>query len=430
MSDAGLNRAERDELERLRAQVAGGGRARRGARWSGAVLLLALAAVVLVLAAMTVFARNQVLNTDRFVDTMEPLYADAEIRAAVAFRVNAAIQETLDVEGLVDEAIAAVQTRGAPDVLGRLSGPLASGINSFIDKQVTTVVHSEQFTELWREATRTAHVALVGLLTGQSGGALQLQGQDLVLDLGPVLLQVKDRLVDSGFALAERIPAMSVSFTVAQSEAFPKLRTAASLLDAASWVLPFAGLALLAAGIALAPDRRRGLLVGALCLAAGMLLLSAALVIGRGAYLAGLGDSVQSQQAAVNVYDTITRFLKGAAQTVTVLALIVALACWLLGPGAAARGSRRLGASARNGAARGLAAAGFTFGAAGGLVHRHRRAVEALLVVGGLLWIVLWRHPGVSGVVTIALVVAVLAAVVELIGRTALESERTGARPA
>jgi hypothetical protein len=428
MSDAALNRTERAELERLRAQAPDRG-GRRGLRWAGSIVLLVLAAVVIAAAAVTVFARSQVLDTDRFVDTMEPLYSDAEVRAAVAARVSNAIDQALDVEALVAEAIDAVQTRGAPEVLDRLAVPLASGVDSFIDEQVHTVVHSEQFTELWREATRGAHVALVGLLTGERDGALRLQGQDLVLDLGPVLAQVKERLVDSGFGLAERIPAMSVTFTVAESEALPKLRTAASLLDAAAWVLPIAGLALLAAGIALAPGRRRGLLIGALCVAAAMLLLSGALTVGRGAYLAGLGDSVQSPQAAANIYDTVTRLLRSGIQTVTVLALITALACWLLGPGAVARGTRRTGVAGRNAAARGLAGSGLTFGAAGGLVHRHRRGIQLLLVVGGLLWIVLWRHPGVPGVVTVALVVAALALIVEVVGRTSVEAERAAGLP-
>ena len=199
MGDAALNRDERAELERLRAQVRGGGR--RGVRWTGSVVLLVLAAVVLVLATVTVFARNEVLNTDRFVATMEPLYRDDEVRAAIAARVSNAVDEALDVDALVAEAIAAVQTRGGPEVLDRLAVPLASGVESFIDKHVTAVVNSDQFTELWSQATRGAHTALVSLLRGEDGGgALKLQGQDLVLDLGPVLEQVKQRMVDAGFA--------------------------------------------------------------------------------------------------------------------------------------------------------------------------------------------------------------------------------------
>ncbi|MEU6859868.1 hypothetical protein AB0B28_13470 [Glycomyces sp. NPDC046736] len=422
MSDA-LNRAERAELERLRAQV-GTRKARSGLRWTGSAALLVIGAIVLMLAAVTVFARNEVLDTDRFVDNVEPLATDAEVRAAVATRISTAVDEALDVETLVAQAIDAVQTKGAPDVLDRLSVPLASGVDSFIEKKVHEVVYSDQFTELWREASRAAHTALVGVLTGDGGDLLALQGQDLVLDLAPVLERVKERLVDSGFSLAASIPKVSVEFTIAESEAFPKLRSAASLLDAAAWVLPIAGLALLAAGVLTAPDRRRGLLVGALCVAGAMLLLIGGLAIGRGAYLAGLGDAVQSQQAAANVYDTVTRFLQGGAQTLTVIAIIVALACWLLGPGTAARATRRLGVSARDAAARGLAGAGLTFGAAGDFVHRHRRGIELVLVLAGLAWIVLWRHPGVSGVVTVAILVGVLALIVEVIGRAATEPQR------
>jgi len=424
MSDAALNRSEREELERLRART---GRRGSGARWTGAVVLLVFAALLGVLATVTVFARNELLDTDRFVANVEPLYGDAEVRAAVAARVSGALTDALDVDALVAEAIAAVQTKGAPDLLTRLGSPLASGINSFIDKQVHTVVYSDQFTELWRGATREAHTALVGLLTGEQGGTLQIRGQDLVLDLGPVMDAAKQRLVDNGFGLAARVPAVAVSFTIASSAAFPKMQLAAALIDTLSWLLPIVALALLAAGIALAPSRRRGLLIGAVCTAAGMLLLWAAISFGRAAYLAGLGDSVQSPTAARNVYDTLTRFLVDGAQTIALLALIVALACWLVGPGVAARAVRRLATGGRDVVARTLSGAGLSFGPFGAFVHRYRRAIEFLAVIAGLLWIVLWRHPGVSGLLQITAVVLLVVLIVEVIGRSALEARRSAA---
>ncbi|THV30843.1 hypothetical protein [Glycomyces paridis] len=417
MADAALNRAEREELERLRAQAARSGGVGRGARWTGAVVLLVLSAVLALLATVTVFARNEILDTDRFVDNMEPLLDDDDVRAAVAARVSTAVTEALDVEALIAEAIDAVQTRGAPDVLSRLAGPLASGVDSFIDKQVHTVVYSDQFTELWRQANRTAHAALVAILTGEQGRALAVQGQNLVLDLGPVVERVKDRMVDAGFDLAERIPAVSVTFTLATSDAFPKLQVATALLNAAAWALPIAALALLAAGVALAPVRRRGLLLGVVFTAGAMFALWGALVIGRSVYLAALSGSVQSPDAAGAVYDALTRYLLAGAQTLAVLALIVALACWLLGPGRAATGTRSLARGARDALARVLTRAGLTFGPVGGAVQRFRRPVEFLAVIVGLLWIVLWRHPGVSGVVTVAIVVAVFVAFVEVVAR-------------
>ena len=69
--------------------------------------LLVLAAIVLVLASVTVFARNEILNTDRFAATMAPLYKDEEVRAAIAVRVNGAVNKALDTEKLVAEAHAA-----------------------------------------------------------------------------------------------------------------------------------------------------------------------------------------------------------------------------------------------------------------------------------------------------------------------------------
>ena len=90
---AQLPEADRAELQRLRAEVAQlrasqtgragragrsgrSGRAGRSGRWAGAVTLLLVAVLLGIASIVAVFARNQLLDTDRYVATVAPLARD------------------------------------------------------------------------------------------------------------------------------------------------------------------------------------------------------------------------------------------------------------------------------------------------------------------------------------------------------------------
>ena len=74
-------------------------------------------------------------------------------------------------------------------------------------------------------------------------------------------------------------------------------------LNTAAWLLPLFALALLLAGVVVAPNRRRGLLVGSVMFAVAMLVLLGVLAGVRTYYLNNLPDTVQTPDAVAAVYD-------------------------------------------------------------------------------------------------------------------------------
>jgi hypothetical protein len=119
------------------------------------------------------------------------------------------------------------------------------------------------------------------------------------------------------------------------------------------------------------------------------------------------------------VFDIVIRFLVAGAQTIMVLALIVALAAWLAGPGALASGLRRGGVRTLDAAGRGLARSGLPLQAAARFTARSRRAIEVAVLALALLWLVLWPHRGIEGVLWITATAVVAIAVIEILARTA-----------
>jgi hypothetical protein len=415
-----LSHHERAELERLRTEVAARKprSGRRGARWLGAAVVLVLAALIGMLSIVVIYARDQLLDTDRYVATVAPLAEDDDVRAAVSARVADAVNENLDIETYVDQAMDAIQTQGAPEALDALAAPIASALEGFVADQVHAVVYSDRFVQLWTNANATAHEAVAAILRGETSETLQVQGDTLYIDLGPLVEQVKSALVDRGLTIAERIPEVSVQFALIEVRGLANAQGAAELLEVLAWALPLTAIALLLAGVYIAPNRRRALLIGALLLAAAMVVLLIAVAVTRTITLANLPEEVRSPEAVASVYDIVVRFLTAGAQTTIVVALILALAAWLAGPGTGAMAIRGAMTGLLDLAAAGLSRSGLPLGPVPAFMTGNRRALEWTAVTLAIVWLILWPHRGVSGALWVTLTLAVVVAVIEVLART------------
>lgn len=417
---------ERAELERLRVEVAAlrGARPRsgRGARWSLAAALLVVAALVGIAAVAAVFTRTELLDTGRYVETVAPLARDPVVQQAVADRVTDELVTRLDLEELLTRLVEALEAQGAPEVLDGLIGPVRGGISSFIESQVRTVLGSEQFARVWDAANRAAHDELDSLLTTGEGRFLGIDEDTLYLDLGAIFAAIKQRLVDAGLTLVQDIPDLDVRVPLVASADIPRIQGWVRVLDRAAWVLPIATVLLLAAAVLVAPDRRRGLLLGAAGFAVGMLVLLAATALARTYYLDNLPATVRSRDAAAAIYDTLLRFLVAGAQTLVVIGLLVAAACWLAGPGRVASGIRHGTAWLFERAATLIGRLRLPLDGLPGFLARHGRPVKVALVVAAAAVLVVWRQPGVSGTLWVAAALVLLVGLVELVRRIPLET--------
>jgi hypothetical protein len=68
-----------------------------------------------------------------------------------------------------------------------------------------------------------------------------------------VAAQIRERLLDRGFRLAERIPDVEHEFTVLEADGLSRAQNAVRWLDRASTALPLLAVALIAAAVYIAP---------------------------------------------------------------------------------------------------------------------------------------------------------------------------------
>ena len=75
-------------------------------------------------------------------------------------------------------------------------------------------------------------------LTGEGGGAVTVENDTVRLNLAAFIETVKARLVESGFALAARIPEVNASLVLFQSADVTRARSAFNLLNTLGVWLP------------------------------------------------------------------------------------------------------------------------------------------------------------------------------------------------
>ena len=382
-------------------------------------ICLLLVGVLAPLSILATWAHDEVSNTERYVQTVAPLADSPEVQAAVTARLTARIVELIDVQAVTKDAIDALSQRGLPPraaaSLTALTPPLAQGVESFVNNQVSRLVASQAFADAWEEANRVAHNQMVAILTGETGGAVEVNGDAVQLNLAPLIDDVKQRLEAAGFTLASRIPAVTTEITLFQSADLTKAQTAFRLLNTAARALPIIALILLGVAVAVSTRRRRTLMIGAIVIAASMVLLGVALNFFRIAYLDAVPSDRLPADAAAVIFDQIVSFIRLNLRALLVISLAVAFVAWISGPERAPalvrQGSRRTLDSIRHR----RDSAGLGTGPVGEFLYTYHTPIRVLVLGGAVLVYVLADHPTGAFSLGLVVVAGLILLVVELL---------------
>lgn len=405
----------RSENERLRRELEHEAEAPehpgRG-RHVGAVVLVVLGSLLLPASVLTVWVRNQVLDTDRYVETVTPLAGDAAIRSAVAKRISDRVSEEVDFKGLAKDVL--------PDEASFLATPIAAGANSLVATASEELVASDRFQQLWEDANRVGHDALVAVLTGSEGDVVSTDDGKVVLKLGGLAQKVLEEIdAQFGLDLAGTIPAedLDVDFVLIESEQLADAQGATRLLDRLSWLTVILALGLLIGSVALEPDHRRGIRNVGIGVALSMAALLVGIGLGREAYLASLPGGVRLD-AAEAVFDILTRFVLQSIRVLFAVGAVLFVGAWLAGPSSSARSLRGLWNSVLG---RGSAAAGSAvdLGPVPGWVAGNIAVLRVVVLAVALLVLLAWDRPTGLVVLLIAVLTLVPLAAIQFLARAA-----------
>jgi hypothetical protein len=339
------------------------GRPRRIGSW----VLLVLGALLVILSVASIWVRNVLLDTDRYVDTVAPLARDEAIQAVAARQVTDALMGSIDVEGTVADLLPGRATALAPAI--------DAAVEQLVLRTSQQLFASDQFQTLWDAANRTAHTQIGALLTG-GGDILGTEEGRVTVDLQAIAGEVRLRLADRGLTIFDPVPItqLGAKLEIVESDNLAAAQGAVDLLQKAAFVLPLLMVAAFAGAVLLAADRRRGVWRVGIAVAVSMGVLMVTIALGRRFYLDALGGTIDTA-AAQSVFDILTRYLRMAIRFLFGLGLLIALGVWATGTSPSALKVRSL-----LGAATGKAGTAMADGEAPGgfatWVADHRRGVR------------------------------------------------------
>ena len=278
---------------------------------------LVLGCLVLLVANVAVFARTFVFDTDTFADALAPEQPDEDVIAGVADRLSDQIVTSTAVQDRIQEL--------TPRDNALVAAAVTDAVEEIIDDTVSTVMQSGRFRDLWRDAVVRAHDRFVALVEGDDRPPVQL-------DLRATVERVDQSLEDRGIDLIDEATVEEVGDVVTLRRAqIDEVRGTVDLARRLAIALPIVALVLIAAAVALAPDRRRMLARAGVGIVVAMVVTAVALRIARTA----LTDRVEvdiRREAVDSLWGRVFETLFQQTAALMALGLVIALGAWLAGP--------------------------------------------------------------------------------------------------
>ncbi|MFG3343585.1 hypothetical protein ACGF1Z_00790 [Streptomyces sp. NPDC048018] len=389
-----LDASERAEYERLRRHA---GLRHRRLRISVASVLLALAVLLAPVGVLAAWASSEINDVDRYGQTVAPLARDPAVQDVLVDRATDGVLARVDVHKVSDALADILADRDAPrflvDAARSMDEQLKSGLGTAVRYVVRKVVTSDAFAEAWDKVNHGAHTAAMNVLTGEGGGPIEVRDDRLVLNVGVVVEEMQMQLIGTTLVDSDQIPGADTSVVLLRSDRLGEIRDTVRWLGVLGPWLPVTVVGLAGLGVWAAPSHRRAVMAVGTGVAVSMCGLFVGLSVLRQVYLDAVTPAVQSQEAAVAVYDTFVRYLRQATATVLVIALVAALAGYLCGPGRGARAVRTATGGGLDAAGRALVRRGWDTGRVGAWLRGHRLLTTGAVIAAGALALLLWSYP-------------------------------------
>jgi hypothetical protein len=303
----------------------------RGRRYTIRALLI-VATILTILAIFAIFANRQVLNANNWGNTSTALLANPEIRAQLSTFIVDQVYSNVNVTGEVQSAL--------PQRLKPLAGPAANGLRELAETRMNRLLQRPRIQEAWRAANEVTAQQFINIAKGDSRAITQ-QGNAVVLDLRPIVVQLTERLGLPN-SLVDKIPPTAGAIKIMSGNQVSTLQNGANALRGLAIVLPLVAFAMFAVAVYLAQGRRRKtlLFVGIDLMLAGLIVLVARRLIGNGV-VESLAQTDAIKPAAHATWSIGTDILRDVAQAAVIIGIPVVLGALLAGPTRPATALRR-----------------------------------------------------------------------------------------
>jgi hypothetical protein len=298
-------------------------------------VIVVIASILVFLSIYAIWIRRQALEPETWTNTSAEVLEDPTVQSALATYLADQLYANVDVEAQIASAL--------PPRLDRLAGPIAGALYDSIERTARKTLARQDVQLAWRNANLAAQQQLLTLLDG-GGEFTTVEGGTVTLDLHEIVSRVATRAgIDPG--VADRLPPDAAQLVVMRSDQLGLAQDIVRLIRGLSIVLPLLAIALFAAAIAIARERRRETLrsvaVGIVAAGVGVLLCQS---VAGDAVVDALATNPFARPAAEQVWTIGTSLLVAGAGAVILYGLALLVGTSLAGPTRWAVALRRVAA--------------------------------------------------------------------------------------
>jgi hypothetical protein len=226
------------------------------------------------------------------------------------------------------DATARIRQALPPD-RAALAPVIAGALRNFAVQAADRLLSTPQAQKLWEEANKRAHQNLLAVLNGDDVGRFQTADGTVVLDLSPVVQQLKDRLGLTG----DRLSPDAGKITILTSDQLSTAQTTLKVIKALSVILVLLVLFLYGLAIYLAAGQRRRVLRASAVsfVVVGVILIVVQRFVGD-KVVSSLVSTDAIRPAGHNAWIIGTELLRAVAVALIAYGLVVLAGAWFAGP--------------------------------------------------------------------------------------------------
>jgi hypothetical protein len=286
------------------------------------VVLVVLTCVLTLVAALALWLRALVLNSDSYVRAIGPVLDHQAVRDSLAETIVAELYNHVDVAAELRKAL--------PDTAAEFAPTLAASIRTTSVQIASAALGTGAVRQAWKQANRVAHDQVVHVLEGKDGVVTTAQGE-VAIDTRPLAALVRSALDADGIHLFDAIPldALDQQFVLFRSTDLLHAQQATRALDDTATWLPAATVVTGVGAIACSVRRRRAGVTVAVGVAGVMVVIAIGIAVGRAYYLARVGATYRTIAAAP--FDALVGPLRAWTRITFVVALGAAVTVWFTG---------------------------------------------------------------------------------------------------
>ncbi|MEI6237763.1 MAG: hypothetical protein WCP03_04150 [Candidatus Saccharibacteria bacterium] len=301
--------------------------------WSS-TLLIVIASIFFVFSLAGFWLKQNIVNTNVWVNKTSAVIQDPNVRNDISVALTDTIFTKFDAKQYITELL--------PEKAQPLAGPLSSNLKSFTQKEIDKALQSQQFITFWENLNQKAHSSLIKSLekadtnSKDKNDLLYFDDDKLMLNIQPIYANIRDKMAAKGLNFVDRITPNQVDkqVQIAKVKNMPEILLGFNLINKAGLLMLIPMLLFGIAGLLIAVDRRKALMIFGISSVVLLITNVQALYLSKYPFMDNFKSALQSSdsasaQAIFNIYTKDLIYLDRLA---IVLMVILVLFAFLSGP--------------------------------------------------------------------------------------------------